>query len=108
MSFYKTLPILAIGLAVAGTAAAAKGMENDALTITQAKIPLIQAVTAAEQHAHGKAARAEYEHSKQGGVYDVEVISGIKVFDVKVDANKGTVLSMVEDKADHGGNDKKD
>ena len=33
----------------------------------------------AEQHANGKASRAEYENSKQGWVYDVEVVSGAKV-----------------------------
>jgi hypothetical protein len=41
----------------------------------KAKISLTQAVTVAEQHANGKA-RAEYENSKQGWVYDVEVVSG--------------------------------
>jgi hypothetical protein len=60
-----------------------------------------QAVTVAEQHANGKASRAEYENSKQGWVYDVEVVSGAKVFDVRVDADKGTVISSAEDKADH-------
>ena len=71
--------------------------------------PLAQAVTAAEQHANGKAIRAEYEQSKPGWVYDVEVVSGAKVFDVKVDADKGTVISSVEDKADRDDDhDKKD
>jgi len=32
--------------------------------------------------------------------YDVEVISGTKVFDVKVDADKGMDTLSVEDKAD--------
>jgi uncharacterized membrane protein YkoI len=40
------------------------------------------------------------EQSKAGLTYDVEVISGTKVFDVKVDADKGTVISSAEDKAD--------
>lgn len=44
--------------------------------------------------------RAEYEKSQQGWAYDVEVVSGAKVFDVKVDADKGTVISAAEDKAD--------
>ena len=108
---YRSIPLLAIALAVAGSVAyaAQSGTENDALAITKAKIPLSQAVAAAEQHANGKAARAEYEHSKQGWVYDVEVVSGAKVFDVKVDADKGTVISSVEDKADHDDkNDKED
>jgi uncharacterized membrane protein YkoI len=102
MNRYSKLSLLAAALAAAGTVAyAAQGsMENDAMAITQAKISLTQAVTTAEQHANGKAARAEYENSKQGWVYDVEVVSGTKVFDVKVDADKGTVISSAEDKID--------
>ena len=41
-----------------------------------------QAITVAEQHVHGRASRAEYEHTKTGWAYDVEVVSGAKVFDV--------------------------
>ena len=97
------LSLLAVAIAATGAVAyAAKGgIENDALAITIAKIPLSQAVTVAEKHANGKASRAEYENSKQGRVYDVEVVSGTKVFDVRVDADKGTVISSAEDKAEH-------
>jgi uncharacterized membrane protein YkoI len=99
---YTKLSLLAIAIATTGAVAyAAKGMENDALAITKAIIPLTQAITVAEQHANGKASRAEYENSKQGWFYDVEVVSGAKVFDVRVDADKGTVISSAEDKADH-------
>ena len=100
---YTKLSLLAIAIAMTGAAAyAAKAhIQNDALAVTQAKIPLTQAVAAAEQHANGKASRAEYEQSKQAWVYDVEVVSGAKVFDVRIDADKGTVISAVEDKADH-------
>ena len=96
------LSLLAIGVAAASTVVYAAGgnPENDAMAITKAKISLSQAVTTAEQHANGKAARAEYENSKHGWVYDVEVVSGAKVFDVKVDGDKGTVISSTEDKAD--------
>jgi len=39
----------------------------------------------------------------------VEVVSGPKVFDVKVDPDKGTVISFSEDKADRDDDhDKKD
>jgi uncharacterized membrane protein YkoI len=100
---YSKLSLLAVAIAAAGAAAYAAngGMENDALAISKAKIPLTQAVTVAERHTNGKASRAEYENSKQGWVYDVEVVSGAKVFDVRVDADKGTVISSAEDKADH-------
>jgi uncharacterized membrane protein YkoI len=111
MSHHIKVFVLAIAVAATGTLAyAAKGgMENDALAITKAKISLTQAINVAEQHVHGKASQAEYENSKQGWVYDVEVVSGAKVFDVKIDGNKGTVISSVEDKEDHDGDhDKKD
>ncbi len=104
------IAILATVLASAGAAAYAAGtMENDAAAIAQAKIPLTQAITVAEQYVGGKAARAEYEKIKTGWAYDVEVVSGAKVFDVKVDADKATVISSTEDKADRDDeNDKAD
>ena len=91
-----------IPLALALTAPSALAAANDAQSIERAKIPLAQAVTTAEQHAQGKAAHAEFEHTrKYGWIYAVEVVSASKVFDVKVDAEKGTVVSSVEDKLDH-------
>ena len=102
MNRYKKISLLALIITAASTVAYAANntMENDAVAINKAKIPLTQAITAAEQHASGKAARAEYENSKNGWVYDVEVVNGAKVFDVKVDADKGTIISSTEDKAD--------
>ncbi|MDB5731017.1 MAG: hypothetical protein JWQ03_912 [Variovorax sp.] len=97
---YSKAAFLAVCLASVGAAYAAKTLENDAMDVTRAKIPLSQAVATAEQHANGRAARAEYEKTKAGWVYDVEVVSGAKVFDVKVDGDRGAVLSSVEDKAD--------
>lgn len=84
-------------------------MENDALTITKAKISLTHATNVAKKHVHGKASQAEYENSQQGWVCNVEVISGAKVFDVKIDGNKGTDISTIEDEEDRDGDyDKKD
>jgi len=99
---YTKFSLLAIAIGATGALAyAAKAdIANDALAIGKAKISLAQAVGVAEQHVNGKASRAEYENSKQGWVYDVEVLSGAKVFDVRVDADKGTVISSAEDKAD--------
>ena len=95
------IAIFAAVLATGGVAAyAANAVQNDATAITQAKISLTQAITAAEQHAGGKASKAEFEKTKMGWAYDVEVVNGAKVFDVKVDADKGTVISSAEDKAD--------
>jgi uncharacterized membrane protein YkoI len=84
--------------AFAGTSA---NSANDAGPIASAKISMDAAVSAAEKHVQGKAVRAEYEKQKGGGwAYDVEVKAGAKVFDVKVDAEKGTVLASTEDAAD--------
>ena len=108
---YSKLSLLAIAIATTGAVAYATtaGMANDAQAITKARISLTQAINIAEQHAKGKASRGEFENSMQGWVYDVEVVSGAKVFDVRVDADKGTVISSAEDKADHDDDhDKKD
>ena len=85
---------------LASSAWAAQSGENDALEITGAKIGLVQAVTAAEQHVGGKAAKAEFEHHKGQPVFDIEVVKGRTVMDVKVDAASGKVIAAVEDKAD--------
>ena len=82
-------------------AQSAPATTNDAGPVGSAKISLDAAVAAAEKHVQGKAARAEYEKQKGGQwVYDVEVVAGAKVFDVKVDAEKGTVIASAEDRAD--------
>ena len=76
--------------------------QNDAAALAQATVSLTQAIATAEQHAHGKASKAEYERASKPGqwVYDVEVVAGAKVFDVKVDPSSGGVLSSTEDKMD--------
>ncbi|HVS26229.1 MAG TPA: PepSY domain-containing protein [Burkholderiales bacterium] len=95
LSIASTLALGAIGAGYAANA------ENDAHVINDAKISLSQAVSAAEQHAGGKASRAEVERHKGEWIYDVEVVAGKKVMDVKVDPQKGTILSATEDKVDH-------
>lgn len=71
---------------------------NDALNVTSAKITLPQAISAAERKVGGTAAKAEYKHKK--AQYKVEVVKGTEVFDVIVDANDGTVLSIKKDVED--------
>lgn len=105
--------LVAAGLTAIGAVAYAERGDatNDALPTPEANghISLIQAVQTAELHAAGKARQAEYEHSRQGWVYDVEVINGSKVFDVRVNARSGVVISSQEDKPDGPGeNDDKD
>lgn len=108
----RILTATALGVALAaggiGAYAANQQGENDAMAISQAKIALVQAIQAAEQHANGKAAKAEFEHGRKGTYYEVEVVSSAnQVFDVRVDANTGAVISSVLDKAD-GGHDRDD
>lgn len=106
-----TLPALlvAAGIATAGGLAFAKtaGGENDAIAdLAKAKITLVQAVSAAEAHAGGKATKAELEGERGAVVFDVEVVMpDNKVFDVKVDAADGKVLSSRLDQADGGEKD---
>lgn len=92
--------LAALSAAVIGGAYAAKAEDNDAVAIANAKIDLTQAVSAAEQHAGGKASRAEYEQHKGQWVFDVEVVKDKKAMDVKVDPTSGKVLAATEDKAD--------
>jgi uncharacterized membrane protein YkoI len=88
---------------------ASKTEVNDAEAIQHAGISLTQAIQAAEQHLHGKAVRAEFEHGKKGWVFDVEVVADSRTYDVAVDPAKGTVIAAQADKADHDDhNDRED
>jgi uncharacterized membrane protein YkoI len=89
--------------------AAQSHVDNDAVAIAAAKIPMAQAVATAEQYAKGRATHAEFESTQAGRIYGVEVVSGSKVLDVRVDADTGTVISVAEDQGDgDGGQDKDD
>lgn len=97
---------LAVGAQAAGTSAAAPA--NDAAAALQAKVSLVAAVQAAEGHVGGKATQAEFETSKKhGAIYEVEVARADQVFDVRVDAATGKVLSTQPDHAD-GRSDRED
>ena len=78
---------------------------HDAAALAQAKVSLGQAISAAEQHANGKAARAELEDENGKVVYGVEVVGAGKTTDVKVDINTGQVLSAQADQGDHEGDE---
>jgi uncharacterized membrane protein YkoI len=97
---YNLLAFGILSAAAIGTTYAAISAENDALDVGSAKISLTQAVTAAEQHVGGKAARAEYERHNNRLVFDVEVVKGQTVMDVTVDPSSGKVISASEDQTD--------
>lgn len=63
--------------------------ENDAMSIVHTSVTLAQAVTAAEQHVQGKG----------------WVVGDGKAYDVRVDANRGTVLAATVDSADRDDQD---
>lgn len=98
--------LVAAGIATAGSLAYANqsgAAGNDAITDSaNAKITLRQALAAAEQHhTGGRAVKAELESEKGAVVYEVEVIANNnQVFDVKVDAVNGKVISSQADKPD--------
>ena len=86
----------AAGVVALGSAQA-REEERDSAVPSQAKISMTQAIGAAEQHAKGRAVRAELEKENGAAVYGVEVIDGAKTVDVKVDARDGKVLSVQDD-----------
>lgn len=105
--------LFAAGVAAAGGLAFAKqsaSAENDAVTdLANAKISLVQAVSAAEAQVTGKATKAELENERGALVYDVEAVtSDNKVFDVKVNAINGKVLSSTLDAVDHADKEDRD
>ncbi|MBS0220917.1 MAG: PepSY domain-containing protein [Proteobacteria bacterium] len=76
-------------------------------TAASAKIPLRDAIATAEQHLQGKAVRADFEtENGSPGEYEIKVVAGAKVFDVRIDADKGTVIATKEHKADSDDDDK--
>ena len=101
MSRITKMTIIAAVLASAGVVAfAANKMESDFAALAAAKISLSQAIANAEQHTGGKAVKGEFEHSKAGWAYDVEIVNGAKTVDVRVNSDTGTVISAVEDQID--------
>ena len=104
---YQVVLVALVTMAI-GSASAAESAENDALAIAGAKISLTQAVAAAEQQVGGRASKAEYERHEGQSVFDVEVVKGKSVMDVKVDSTSGQVIASTEDKADHGNDRDKD
>ena len=107
MNRYSKVSFLAVIIATASFAVYAnKGSgqaEKDAISINHAQITLAQAIGIAEkQYPGSKASKAEFEYSKKTGwAYDIEFISNAKAWDVKVDPQKGMIISALEDRVDY-------
>lgn len=92
---------LVVAAASTGAYAASTHIDNDAFAIKNAKTSLVEAIKTAEANVNGQAVQAKFDSdAKQGSVYKIEIVSADKVFDVKVDATSGTVISSKQDIAD--------
>lgn len=89
------------GFALAAPAAAG---QNDAVAdLAKARITLVQAANAAEAKIGGRAVGVELESESGTTAFEVEVVAANRaVYDVKIDATSGKVLSSELDKADNG------
>lgn len=88
-------------LGVASVAFAASGtmQSNDAVTATQAKVSLDQAMQIAKQKAQGDIISAEFDDEK-GGKYEVEITDGQNSHEVKINANTGEVIKVKQETLD--------
>ncbi|WP_156906816.1 PepSY domain-containing protein [Desulforegula conservatrix] len=101
MFYYTKVFLVVFSMFFIGIAHAAEVTKTDVPIIIQAKIPIAQAITAAERHVNGKAIRAEFMKNKNNQwIFDIEVVSDANIFDVKVDADNGTIISSTEAKND--------
>lgn len=89
--------VAALSLAATGAVLAD---ESDELGIANAKISLIEAVTAAEQHLGGKAASAEIKHEDGKWIFEVDIVNGKEVKDVVIDPATGEVLAVHDETDD--------
>ena len=69
-------------------------ISSEKTALAHAKVGLAQAISIAERQVQGKASKAQLENVNGTVVYDVEVIHGNKVEDVKVDGKTGKVLDV--------------
>jgi len=93
----QTVAIAVLTLAAAGAASA---QDRDELGIATAKISLIDAVKAAEQHLGGKAASAAIERKDGKWIFEVDIVTGQEIKDVVIDPATGEVLAVEEETAD--------
>lgn len=95
--------VLGAGIATASIAFASN--REDIRLLGEAKITLGQAIDAAEKHQGGKAVEAGLDKDNSQLSYEVDVVKGNQVYDVKVDAISGKVISSHEDRDDDDDDD---
>lgn len=77
--------------------ALATDASDAARLVEQAKINITQAVALAQTEAAGVAVSAELDSHFGKVVYEVEVLSGARLFDVRLNAVDGSIISVKED-----------
>lgn len=95
-----TKPFAVAALVVTTAMAPAIVSAEDASEIkalTEAKISLTQAIEAAEKHQGGQALDASIDDDSFTPTFEVSVVKDGKVYDVRVDGVKGTVIGARED-----------
>jgi uncharacterized membrane protein YkoI len=88
--------ITGIGLT---TVALARDAE-EVRALSEAKISLVQAITAAEQYQGGQAYEAGLEDDSFKPEYEIGVVKDGKVYEVRVDGVSGEVIGAREDLSD--------
>lgn len=71
----------------------------------QAKVNLTQALQQAGQTVGGQAIGGEFDLKNGNALYKIKVVKGAQVYDVKVDAGTGSILSNQLDSPDHDDSD---
>lgn len=73
---------------------------EDARALEKAKISLVEAIQLAERETQGRAFEAQIDHERFGPEFEVSVLVGQTIYEVKIDAQTGAILSVREDHDD--------
>ncbi len=89
-------------LLIGGTATAGLAMADieDARSLSEAKISLVDAIEAAETHTNGKAFEAQIEDDSFSPEFEIGVVADNVVYEVRIDGETGEVMSSREDHDD--------
>lgn len=104
LRLFSSRPLIAATFIIAATTVAAAPKivhENDAVAdLRRAKISLTDAVARSQSQFGGQAVRAELDGESGKPVYDIELVRGNTVHEVRLDAVSGAVLSSKVDEDD--------
>jgi len=87
-------------LVIGGIALAHEHGDRDLSQINAAKVTMAQAITKAETTLGGKVIKVEFEREHGKSVYDIELVTDTKNYDVEIDALSGEIIKQREDHDD--------